>query len=334
MASLLRVAVVGCGAISGNHIRAIQSAEQRICALCDIDVAQAQKKAEKFDLGDVSIYDDYETMLDRERPDAVHICTPHDLHAPMIITALSRNIHVLCEKPLCITLDQLGDISAAAERSHAQLGVCHQNRYEPRMIHLKRLAEEGVRAGFGSVVWNRDAAYYRTGAWRGTVEHEGGGVLINQALHTLDLMQWICGFPTHVIAHTHNDLLKNEIEVEDTVSANYFCENGVRFQFYATNTATADLPVQIQVKLSNGDRVDAQNQQLFHTKRDGTVQTPSENFGKSVWGNGHKALIKDFYECVQSGNPFPIDAEEAGKVIRMILATYASCGKKMAISVS
>ena len=100
MASMLRVAVVGCGAISGNHIRAIQSAEQRICALCDIDVTQAQKKAERFNLGDVAIYDDYETMLDRERPDAVHICTPHDLHAPMVLKALERDIHVLCEKPL------------------------------------------------------------------------------------------------------------------------------------------------------------------------------------------------------------------------------------------
>ena len=333
MTALLRVAVVGCGAISGNHIRAIQSAEQQICALCDIETAQAQKRADQFGLADVPIYNDYQTMLAQEHPDVVHICTPHDLHAPMILQALERNIHVLCEKPLCITLDQLRAVCEASERSSAQVGVCHQNRYEPRMLHLKKLAEDGIKAGFGSVVWNRDAAYYRSGAWRGTAEREGGGVLINQALHTLDLMQWICGFPTHVIAHTQNNLLKNEIEVEDTASAIYLCEDGKRFQFYATNTAAADLPVQIQVKLNNGECVDAQNDRIMRSKKDGTQCAEPDSFGKFVWGSGHIALTRDFYQCIQSGTHFPIDAFEAGKVIRMILATYASAGEKTKISV-
>ena len=332
MSSLLRVAVVGCGAISGNHIRAIQSAEQQLCALCDVDLSQAKKKVDKFGLTDVAIYDDYQTMLEQEHPDVVHICTPHDLHAPMILQALERNIHVLCEKPLCISMEQLRAVCEAAERSQAKLGVCHQNRYEPRMICLKKMAEDGVLAGYGSVVWNRDAVYYRSGAWRGTVAHEGGGVLINQALHTLDLMQWICGFPTHVIAHTHNDLLKGEIEVEDTASACYLCENGVRYQFYATNTAAADLPVQVQVKLRNGAVIDAQNDRIVGVQKDGTSASMPDSFGKFVWGSGHIALVKDFYRCIQSGEHFSIDAMEAGKVIRMILATYASMGEKTEIS--
>ena len=151
--------------------------------------------------------------------------------------------------------------------------------------------------------------------------------MINQALHTLDLMQWICGFPTHVIAHAHNDLLKNEIEVEDTASATYRCENGVRFQFYATNTASMDLPVQIQVKLRNGDTVDAQNDRILHTSKDGAALSESDSIGKFVWGSGHIALVQDFYQCVQSGAHFPIDVNEAGKVIRMILAAYASSEK-------
>ena len=331
--TIYRVAVVGCGAISGNHIAAIQHAGQTLCALCDVGPAQAQKKIEKYELTDVPVYTDFLTMLREAHPDAIHICTPHYLHAPMAIAALEQNIHVLCEKPLCISLEQLKDLKKAVHSSHAQLGVCHQNRYEPNMLRLKELASDNVAAAFGSVVWKRGSDYYNSAAWRGTWDQEGGGVMINQALHTLDLMQWICGFPTHVIAHTQNDLLKNEIEVEDTASAIYLCEDGKRFQFYATNTAAADLPVQIQVKLNNGECVDAQNDRITRSQKDGTQCAEPDSFGKFVWGSGHIALTRDFYQCIQSGTHFPIDAFEAGKVIRMILATYASAGEKTEISV-
>ena len=107
MTSFLRVAIVGCGAICGNHIKAIQAAGQRLCALCDVNVRAAEEKAEKYGLENVRIYGDYASMLASEALDAVHICTPHDLHAPMAIAALEKGIHVLCEKPLCISMEQL-----------------------------------------------------------------------------------------------------------------------------------------------------------------------------------------------------------------------------------
>ncbi len=328
MASLLKVAVVGCGAISGNHIRGIQAAGQEICALCDIDLENAKSKAETYGLESVRFYTDYESMLNCERLDAVHICTPHHLHAPMVIAALERNVHVLCEKPLCISLEQLRDVQAAANRSEAQLGVCHQNRYLPNMIRLKELCRGRVKSGFGSVIWHRDEAYYRSAQWRGTLEQEGGGVLINQALHTLDLMQWICGFPESVIAHTHNDLLQGVIEVEDTATACFACGNDVRYQFFATNSASADLPIQIQIKLDDGSVLEAQRDWLCLNGQPIETAKESEVDGKAVWGVGHRGLISDFYDCIQTGRRFELDAEEAGKVIRLILAVYASNGRK------
>lgn len=333
MTSLLRVAVVGCGAICGNHIKSIRAAGQTLCALCDINVEQAKQKALKYGVENVNFYEDYQTMLECEAIDVVHICTPHHLHEPMIVAALERDVHVLCEKPFCISLEQLHRLQNAAAKSRAQLGVCHQNRYVPNMMRLKELASDGVRAGFGSVVWHREQEYYDSAEWRGTWAKEGGGVMINQALHTLDLMQWICGFPKNVIAHTHNDLLQDAIEVEDTATACFECENGVRFNFFATNSGACDLPVQIQVKLNNGDLVDAQNDQfcLNHTPISSSAE--SEAVGKQVWGNGHLALISDFYDCIQTNQKFSIDAEEAGKVIRMILAMYASNGEKIEIPI-
>ena len=331
MEKQLEVAIVGCGAICGNHINAILAAGHRICALCDTVLKRAREKAEKYGLENVRLYADYQALLERERPDAIHICTPHHLHAPMTVEALKRGIHVLCEKPLCISMKQLRELREAAEKSEAQLGVCHQNRYLPNMIRLKELSREGVRGGFGSVVWHRDEQYYRSGQWRGTWAQEGGGVMINQALHTLDLMQWICGLPQRVIAHTHTDLLGDVIEVEDTATACFECENGSRFNFFATNTAAADLPIHLQIKLNNGDVIDVQNRQFSVNHQPMESVQGGEIVGKQVWGDGHKALIRDFYTCIREQRPFAIGVEEGGRVIRMILAMYASHGNPIVI---
>lgn len=329
MNSPYRVAVIGCGAICGNHIKAIQYAGQTLCALCDILPERAQAVIEKFGLDRVPIYTDYQALLETERPDAVHICTPHFLHAPMAITVLQKGIHVLCEKPLAISTRQLDELRTAVENSQAQLGVCHQNRYEANMLRLKEMADGRVAGAFGSVVWHRDASYYNSADWRGTWDREGGGVMINQALHTLDLMQWICGFPTHVSAHTSNDCLKGVIEVEDTASAVFECENGARFQFFATTSATASLPVQIRIKLKTGDLIDAQNQQFCFNHEMISSKNNAAVVGKSVWGDGHKALIRDFYCHIQNGTRFPIDFYEGEKVIRLILAMYRSNGERV-----
>ena len=326
-----RVALVGCGAISRTHIRAILAAEQTVVALCDLSREKAESLAAAEGLSDVSIYTDYETMLDAIHPDIVHICTPHDLHAPMTVAALGRGIHVLCEKPLAISEEQLCAVIAAERNSDAMIGVCHQNRYEPNMRRLKELAKKDPPVGgYANVVWHRDAAYYASGAWRGTKAHEGGGVLINQALHTLDLMQWVCGMPTHVTAHLFNDFLKGQIEVEDTAACTFEGKSGGRWQFFATTAGAADFPAQLQFRLASGKLVEAQNHQFTvdHRVLFGEDDTGD---GKWVWGEGHRALVADFYEHVRENRPFWLNAEEGAKVVRLILAVYRSAGERILI---
>ena len=142
-----RIAVIGCGAISGNHINAIVGSGNKICALCDIVPEHAQEKIEKFELAGVPIYTDYVELLEKEKPDSIHICTPHYLHAEMVIAALGRGIHVLCEKPLAINMEQLHAVLAAEEASTAQLGVCQQNRFEPRMLWQREEILGAIRHG-------------------------------------------------------------------------------------------------------------------------------------------------------------------------------------------
>jgi len=331
MEKTFRIAVIGCGAISGNHITAIQTNGLTVCALCDILPEKAEALKEKYGLPDVPVFTDYREMIDVAHPDAVHICTPHDLHAPMTVYALKRDIHVLCEKPLCINMEQLNEIRRAARESRAQLGYCFQNRYEPNMIRLKDLAKNGVASALGTVVWKRGATYYASAAWRGTVEHEGGGVMINQAIHTLDILQWICGMPTHVIAHISNDCLGDAIEVEDTASARFETADGTVFFIFATNTAKKGLPVELQLLLTSGETVVAQNHHLIVNNEMIATKKVEANVGKAVWGKGHTALVADFYQCIKADRPFPIGVEEAEKAVRLILAMYESNGKRIAV---
>ncbi|MBQ8431313.1 MAG: Gfo/Idh/MocA family oxidoreductase [Clostridia bacterium] len=332
MKQAFRVAVIGCGAICGNHIQGLLSAEQQICALCDVDLSQCERIMEKYGLPDLPVYTDYLQLLDAERPDAVHICTPHYLHAEMTVAALERGIHVLCEKPMAISHEQLDRVLAAAKRSTAQLGVCMQNRYEPTILRAKELAQsEGIRAAYGDVVWKRDADYYASGDWRGTWREEGGGVMINQALHTLDLLQWICGMPERVVAHIANDHLPGVIEVEDTAVAHFSCPNGSSFHFFATTACGATFPAHLRFYLNSKKKLHAEASQLI---LDGEVlfsKSSGDAHGKAVWGAGHTLLISDFYRCIGEGIPFPIHGEEAAKVIRLILAMYGSNGAPISL---
>ena len=329
MAEQLKVALIGCGAISGNHVGAILAAGEKLVALCDIKTDAAKALKEKFSLADTALYTDWREMLQREAPDVVHICTPHYLHAEMCVEALKQNRSVLCEKPLCISLEQLDAILAAEKESRGQLGVCLQNRYEPNQITLKELAEKnGSKGASATVIWRRDAEYYASGDWRGKKAYEGGGVAINQAIHTLDLLQWVCGMPKSVVAHAFNDHLKGVIDVEDTVTALFETSEGKRLSFYATTAGAKDFTPELSVRLLSGETVLCRND-LFVVGEASAKVTPKEPMlgGKLVWGKGHEALIRDFYDHVRTGRHFPIDGEEGGKSVRMVLGIYRSNGE-------
>ncbi len=327
----MRIAIIGCGAICPNHIRAIKSSENEIAALCDIIPDAARAIAERFELGELPIYEDYKEMLDTEKPDVVHICTPHYLHPEMCVEALNRDINVLCEKPIAISYEGIDMIREALKTTKAQLGVCFQNRYEAPFKRLKELTADGIKSAHGTVVWKRGADYYNSAEWRGTWKYEGGGVMINQAIHTLDMLMYNCGMPKSVIAHVSTDTHGDFIEVEDTASARFECENGNVFHIFATNTASDTTKASIEVKLASGKTVIATSGMLLNGEELEFVKSKSGPTDKAVWGNGHSALISHFYECLESGEHFPLDLEEASKAVRLILAMYASGGKKIEI---
>lgn len=322
----MRTAIIGLGVIGNVHAQTLASQGKSIVALCDVDLSAAEKARAAY-APNAAVFSDWREMLAVAKPDTVHVCTPHYLHAEMTVHLLRHGIHVLCEKPLCMKEEELALILEAEKSSPAMLGVCHQNRFLPTNIYIKELlSDKKIAAAHGSVVWKRTKEYYDSAAWRGTLAYEGGGVLINQALHTLDLMTWFCGDPTHVTALAHNLTLGGEIEVEDTVSAVFFGEN--RFTFFATNASGGDMPVEARFLLESGERITLTPSDVTVN---GTVLLHDEIekvLGKPCYGSGHEMLIADFYDCLATGRHFPIDGAEGARVMRLIFGVYRSKGEQ------
>ena len=319
----MKVAVVGLGIIGVVHLKVIGETDNQLVAVCDVD----KEKLSKFP--GVAQYTDYVAMLEKENLDVVHICTPHYLHTQMIIEALNRNINVLCEKPLCIKKEDIPLILKAEERSTAQLGVCFQNRYNSSTLLVKEyLKNEKIISARAELRWHRDKSYYLQGDWRGKWATEGGGVLINQALHTIDLLQYFCGMPKSVLAVCENLSLQEVIEVEDTASLTLFNETEVTL--YATNTADKDYPVEIVFKTKSSE-IRMQSECVWVNGVMHDCKNIFEIYGKKIYGVGHRNLIRDFYDCIVTNRKFEIDGKEASKAVKIVLTAYESKGKVYSI---
>lgn len=330
----MKTAIIGCGAIANTHIDVIKHLGLNLVAICDL----SEDKASALLAGHgvtATIYTDYEKMLDEAKPDVVHICTPHWEHAKMSIAALERNINVLCEKPVCISPEQYAAIKAAEKRSAAVMGVCFQNRYLETNEKLRALAaEEGAKGIFAAVPWSRDENYYLSTDWRGRKVTEGGGVMMNQAIHTLDLALWMLGNPVAVTGTVTNNHLVGTIDEEDTAELYIEFESGAKANFYATTAAVSDTPVIISLT-TKSNRYTAFGNKVFDRAGDTVVvNEKTDVIAKDYWGNGHLHLVRDFYDCLKSGRKFPIGVSEAYRAVSVILALYRSCGKRVELDLS
>lgn len=318
----MKACIIGTGAISGNHISALKKCGTGIAALCDIDVSKAKATAEKYDLN-VPIYDDYQVMIDEIKPDCVHICTPHYLHAEMAEYALRRDINVLSEKPVCISLEQLERLDDAAKSTKARYAICFQNRFLPANIKAKEmLSSRRIYSASGSVLWLRDEKYYASGDWRGKWDTEGGGALINQAIHTLDLMLGVLGTPKSLSARMANRHLKNVIEVEDEMMLE-LAYDGFKAVFFATTGANGNHPVTINY-VTDGGTVTTSGDKLYENCSLLSCGDGGEIIGKAVWGYGHDILISEYYKAIAAGTEFLCDYDKCRLTMLTVLMAYES----------
>ena len=331
MRQQIGAAIIGCGAISPLHAEAVNQMEG---ATLKIVVDPEQDKAEKA----AALYGceataDYRALLNRDDIQIVHLCTPHHLHADMAIELLAAGKHVLTEKPMAHNLEAATRMLKVAEQSSTQLGVVFQNRYnKPSQIIRDTIVSRSLGALVcmkGIVTWHRDSAYYSESSWRGTWATEGGGLMINQAIHTLDLLQWFGGMIKSVQGSVSADVLNDVIEVEDTAHASIQFESGARAIFYGTTAYLTNSPVELEVVFEHGTL--HQRQDYLYLYKEGQesklyepLSSADETSGKSYWGSSHQRLISDFYTHVREGRSFWIDAAEGIKALQLISDIYHS----------
>ena len=246
----VKVGIIGVGNMGTAHAKCIS--ENRInnlelCALCDLN----SEKFEKFKDLKIDFYNDYKEMLKSSKLDAVIIATPHKLHCNIAIEALENNLNVLVEKPIDVTISQAKKLNEKAKISDKVFAIMFNQRTNELFAKAKEILSTGKLGKMKRTVWivtnwYRTQRYYDSGSWRATWSGEGGGVLLNQAPHNLDLWQWICGMPSSVCAFCDESKYHN-IEVEDDATIITRYENGAVGTFITT---TGEFPGTNRLEIS------------------------------------------------------------------------------------
>lgn len=336
----LKIGVIGCGRISTVYLDAFLKLKDQIEVkiAVDKDIERAKSFAGNFEKCDFS--DSIDVLLQLSELDVVHVLTPHYLHKEQVIRCLEAGFNVLTEKPIAIHIEDAYDMCRIARTSGKQLGVIFQNRYIEGVKEVKRLIGEGcfgkLTGAWSSLNWWRPPSYYDCD-WKGYWDKEGGGVVIDQAIHSIDLVRYLMGCDAKAIKGHIDTRVLTYIEVEDVADAAIEFENGAIYSFFACNYFTSNSSIQIMISGEKG--IASLNGDVMTIRLDGEerVITPkvSENeAGESYWGQCHYDQIKDFYACLRENRPVPFAPEDATKTLEIVLGIYQSSkeGRKIELN--
>lgn len=355
----MRFAVIGCGVIGRKHATSIVALGRQAEFVLAVDELsdRGEKLAVDFDAQHTT---SVAAALARDDVDAVAVCTPSGLHADIAVAALNAGKHVVVEKPLDVSDDAADRVAAAEQRSGKTITVISQHRFDAASQLVHQAIRHGrlgrITSGVASIAWWRSQGYYDSGDWRGTWALDGGGALMNQGIHTVDLLMWMLGEPVEVFAWT-DCVAHNGIEVEDIAVATVRFASGALAVIHATTAAYPGLTARLQV---HGDRGSAviDNDQLayFHAAEPG-AEAPSygaaddgnqaqyllnPGAGASAAGSDPAALsdahtdqYRDFIDAIENGRPPLVTVAEASRTLAVVRAIYESAraGTPLAISV-
>ena len=338
--SKIRFGIIGGGMIGPFHAEAISQLEDaELIGVATTRRETAKPFAEKF--GAKVWYTDYRRLLQRDDIDAVNICTPPFLHEEMTIAAAKEGKHVLVEKPIAINLREADRMIEACEKAGVRLGVIFQSRFNK---DVKRIKEAIDRGDFGRLImgdayvkWFRTQEYYDSGAWRGTWDKEGGGALINQAIHTIDLLQWFMGEVDSLYAFI--DTAIHKIEVEDVAVASLRFKSGAMGVIEGSTAIHPGLPRKLEIHgergtvIFEGDEIKLwdfvgqgkerkEEEEVRGCKDKKLGDTSSDPTHHSI--ENHKLQIKDFVEAIKEDREPLVSGSEGRKALEIVRAIYKS----------
>lgn len=323
---MLRAAIIGCGSIANVHKRVLEALpEAELVACCDIKPERAKAFAKDSGL---HYYESVDKLLKEEKTDVVHLCVPHPLHTPIAMLCAEAGAHVFTEKPPVVNKEQWENF-CKLKNSGRYIGICFQNRYNQPVEKMKELLDSEklgrVNGARAFLTWCRTPEYYTESDWRGNWTTEGGGVLINQAIHTLDLLVYLLGEAVDVKCHMSNHSLQNVIEVEDTTEAYITFQSGARALFYATNAYSSNAPVIVEIDTQNAVlRMEGNILDIFWKdgKKERMENDEHPQFEKNYWGNSHYVCIRDFYRAVIEKRPYRNDIDQVKETMQLMLRMY------------
>jgi len=331
--------IVGCGMISSFHAKAIGDIRgAKFVACCSSRIASAEKLANEFG---ATAYGSLEEMLADPAVDVVAICTPSGAHMEPALAAAKAGKHLIIEKPLEVTLKRCDRIIEACKKNKVLCSTIFPSRFHAASLQLKKAIEAGkfgkLTLGDAYVKWFRTQEYYDSGAWRGTWALDGGGALMNQAIHSVDLLTWLMGPVDSIMAHTAT-LAHERIEVEDVATASLRFKSGALGVIEASTAAFPGLLKKIEVHGSHGsagiEEEDIKTWQFAKmTAKDKKIASELEK--KTDTGGGaadpsaighaaHAAQFRDVISAITKGTELAIDGAEGRKSVEIILAIYKS----------
>lgn len=339
----LRIGIAGCGAISRNHLEAFNAlADAVIVGVCDVDLQRARDTAEAR--GIPAAVNSVPELLGLG-VDVISVCTPHPTHEEVVLQAAAAGVHVLCEKPISTDLASAERMVKACDDAGVKLGVLFQRRFWPAAQRIRAAIDDGTLGrpimGRCSVMLHREPEYYSRDAWRGTWAGDGGGVLMTQAIHYIDLMQWFMGEVAEVYGKINTFKHSGHIEVEDSATAVITFASGAIATLEASTAVSPSLGVQIRITGETGasasltefpegsdGRVDLwaaagtiSSEPVFPSGVDPNVSLARIN-GQLI--PHHTTQVRDFVRALRNGDDPAITGRDATKALRILLAVYES----------
>ncbi|MBC7782576.1 MAG: Gfo/Idh/MocA family oxidoreductase [Burkholderiales bacterium] len=344
MAKTWRCAVVGTGVVGEWHVKLLPTfPNAKLVAVCDVDGAKAAEKLKKNNITGVAVYTSEAEMLAKEQIDIVHVCTPSGDHLAPAIMAMEAGKNVITEKPMEIKLDRIEKMHAVAKEKGVRIAGIFQNRWNESNRTIKKAVEEG-RFGtlsFGACYtpWYRTDGYYRDGGWRGTWAMDGGGAIMNQSVHAIDLLQWIMG-PIKVVSAHASSRIHPEIEVEDTLACSLTFANGAHGVIMGTTAMYPGGGVRIEVGGADGTAISEgglkrfafrdkrpEDQELLEKLNTKKSTTAGGSSATDVELDLHYRNISAILDSWDRGEDAETHPMESRKAVAIILAMYESAKK-------
>ncbi len=341
----MRYALVGCGRVAPNHIKAALENGFTILSVCDIDDSHIDDMFDRSILESnegIRRYSDYCEMYDKEKPELISIALPSGLHAHAAIEAIKRGINVIIEKPMAMSTEDADEIIRLSEEYKVKVAACHQNRFNKAVQEMRGALEKGrfgvLSNGAITVRWGRTREYYEQASWRGRFESDGG-TLMNQCIHGIDLLLWMCGEELDTVYGITDRKLHPYIEAEDIGTAVFRFKNGVTATVEGTVNVPGDSLEEHLTLIGSGGvvKLGGTSANAIDVWRftDDPLDTKDGFHEKTVnvYGNGHTSLFADMADAVKNDRPPYVDALAGKRALEAVLAIYKSSQSGMPVKI-